>query len=315
MSSVISSIEEYHLVVRAVPQKVHRRNRTDSSLISPRSLSYITRFLSVPPFPLPFRERKISLNLNDDPSGFDFYDSAALYTQRRNSSVKLRGTPDEGAMSGVDLTISKKFARTISAPIILSWNDHWRSMTLTSGDTWISDIPMSILGWRLACDETSMMRLRLERRNDSLDLGCFVEIALLFDQLRVRSKYIEDSRLVRSKHLVFLLFSNSRICFKHRPETKYERQKKERRKDTKTRKFVQKLFSNSSSMIVRKIFLRDQVVASNEAWLEYSIEKSCFQTYNKNILKLILSHISFRKMFFLYIDKVFPNISFFSFFS
>lgn len=71
-------------------------------------------------------------------------------------------------------------------------------------------------------DEPSVIKLRSEKWNDSLDFGSLVEIILLLDQRKIE---IEDSQFVRSKTLVFLLlFPNLRIF------SKYERRKEERRK-------------------------------------------------------------------------------------
>lgn len=62
-----------------------------------------------------------------------------------------------------------------------------------------------------------------------------------------------------------------------------EREGPDEEASEKTRKFVQncpaKIIVNDRS---EKYPLGDQVVASNNAWLEYSM-KRCFQTYNKNV--------------------------------
>lgn len=123
-----------------------------------------------------------------------------------------------------------------------------------------------------------------------ISLRSLVEIALLLDQSKIET-YIEDSRFVRNKHLVFLLFPNSRICPKQRPETDTWGTKERARKKHKGTKIRPK--------IIRQIIVNDRsenILERSSCSIERSLArilnwKSCFQTYNKNTKTYTLSRV------------------------
>lgn len=103
-----------------------------------------------------------------------------------------------------------------------------------------------------------------------------------------------DSRFARSKHLVFLLTqirSFEILIARKRRNRKRKREWVEQRHENSS-KIIQHIIVNDRS---ENIPCEDQLVASNKAWLEYSM-KSCFQTYNKS-LKTYSRCMSFKMRF------------------
>lgn len=104
----------------------------------------------------------------------------------------------------------------------------------------------------------------------------------------------KNSRAQRTFSLPNIL-KCAHLSKKQRPKTTRERRKKAQRHENSSKNLST---IKSSSMIVQKISLRDQVVASNEAWLEYSIEKAAFRLIIK-LLKLLSHCIISEHTFFL----------------